>query len=80
VRTFREYLKETLVDHNEAAVYLNTSLEEYDKDNDREAFLLALRTVSGVEDGISEISNEFRSELIQKVDKKLEKFGEWNES
>ena len=52
MRTFREYLKETLTDPKEAAVYLNTALEEYDKDNDSEAFLLALRTVTEAGGGI----------------------------
>lgn len=58
MRTFREYLKETLTDPKEAAVYLNTALEEYDKDKDIEAFLLALRTVTEANGGISELAKK----------------------
>lgn len=47
MRNFRDYLKEKLTDHEEAVSYLNTALEEYEKDQDTEAFLLAIRTVTG---------------------------------
>jgi len=45
MRLFREYVKEKLKEPEEAVSYLNTALEEYEKDGDTEAFLLALRTV-----------------------------------
>lgn len=48
MRDFREYLKEKLKNRDEVFSYLNTALEEYEKDHDTEAFLLALRTVHSI--------------------------------
>jgi len=58
MRDFREYVKEKLEDPQEAVSYLNTALEEYEKDLDTEAFLLALRTITEVQGGISELSKK----------------------
>ena len=58
MRDFREFVKEKLRDPKEAVSYLNTALEEYEKDSDSEAFLLALRTVTEVQGGISELSKK----------------------
>lgn len=58
MREFREYLKEKLKDPEEAVCYLNTALEEYEKDQDTEAFLLALRTVTEARGGISELAKK----------------------
>jgi probable addiction module antidote protein len=37
---------------------LNTALEEYEKDKDTDAFLLALRTVAEVRGGIGELAKK----------------------
>lgn len=58
MREFRDYLKEKLNDKEEAIAYLNTALEEYEKDNDVEAFLLALRTVAETQGGIGELAKK----------------------
>ncbi|GAH74853.1 unnamed protein product, partial [marine sediment metagenome] len=44
MRSYREFVIETVRDHQEAAEYLQSSLEEYEKDGDLEAFLIAIRT------------------------------------
>jgi len=54
----REYLEEKLRDPAEAATYLNTALEEYEKDQDSEAFLLALRTVAESRCGLTELAKK----------------------
>jgi probable addiction module antidote protein len=58
MRDFREYVKEKLEDPEEAVTYLNIALEEYEKDQDSEAFLLALRTVAEARGGLTELSNK----------------------
>jgi probable addiction module antidote protein len=58
MRNYRDYLKDELKDSVEAAVYLNTALEEFEKDQDIEAFLLALRTVAEVKGGITELAKK----------------------
>ena len=58
MREFREYLKEKLKNRETAVSYLNTALEEYEKDKDTDAFLLALRTVAEVRGGIGELAKK----------------------
>lgn len=58
MRDFRDYVKEKLKDPEEAVSYLNAALEEYEEDQDSEAFLLALRTVAEVRGGVSELSRK----------------------
>ncbi len=58
MRDFRDYVKEKLENPEEAVSYLNTALEEYEKDSDIEAFLLALRTVTEVRGGITELARK----------------------
>ena len=58
MRNFREYVKEKLNEPEEAESYLNTALEEYEKDRDTEAFLLALRTVAEVRGGMTELAKK----------------------
>lgn len=58
MRDFRDYLKDKLVDQAEAVSYLNVALEEYEKDHDADAFLLALRTVAEANGGISELAKK----------------------
>ena len=43
---WNEYLKDKLQNPQQAKIYLETALEEYEKDNDTETFLLALRRVA----------------------------------
>ena len=57
-RDFREYLGEKLKVRSEAAVYLSVALEEYEADGDRDAFLLALRTVVEAQGGIGGLSQK----------------------
>jgi len=58
MRNFRDYVKDKLKDPEEAISYLNTALEEYEKDRDTEAFLLALRTVTEARGGVSELARK----------------------
>ena len=51
-RKFEDSLKERLADAEYARVFLDVALEEYEKDGDTEAFLLALRDVAEVQGGI----------------------------
>ena len=53
VKKFNDYLIKSLKDQKEASAYLNVALEEYKKDNDTEAFLLALRDVAEAQGGLS---------------------------
>ena len=43
---YRDYLIEELSDPEEAIVYLEVSIEEYQKDGDTVAFLLALQSIA----------------------------------
>ena len=43
MRKYRDYLIEELADREKAISYLQTALEEYQRDGDTAAFLLALR-------------------------------------
>jgi len=58
MRNFREYVKEKLKEPEEAISYLNTALEEYEKDRDTKAFLLTLHTVTEVRGGITQLAKK----------------------
>ena len=58
MRNFRDYVIERLQDPKEIEAYLKIALEEYEKDNNTEAFLLALRTVVKAKGGISELADK----------------------
>jgi hypothetical protein len=45
-RKFEDSLKERLADPEYAKIFLDVALEEYGKDGDLEAFLLAIRDVA----------------------------------
>ena len=45
-RKFEDSLKERLADPEYAKIFLDVALEEYEKDGDIEAFLLAIRDVA----------------------------------
>lgn len=55
-RDFKEYHINKLRNPNEARIYLSVALEEYEKDKDIEAFLLALRDVAEAQGGLSKLS------------------------
>ena len=55
-RKFEDSLKERLVDADYARVFLDVALEEYEKDGDTEAFLLALRDVAEAQGGIGKLA------------------------
>ncbi|MFC1712737.1 addiction module antidote protein [Candidatus Poribacteria bacterium] len=55
-RRFEDSLKERLADAEYARVFLDVALEEYEKDGDTEAFLLALRDVTEAQGGIGKLA------------------------
>ncbi len=55
---YRDYLIERLADHEEAAAYLQTSQEKYQKDGDTDAFLLALQSIAKAQAGNNELVSE----------------------
>jgi probable addiction module antidote protein len=57
-KKFNDYLIKSLKDPKEASAYLNVALEEYKKDNDVEAFLLALRDVAQARGGLGKLAKK----------------------
>src|SRR3990167_3740845 len=55
---YHEWLIDSLKNKKEAAAYLQTALDEYQKDGDLEAFLLALRHVAEAQGGIAKLSKK----------------------
>jgi len=53
---FHDYLVQSLKNKKEASAYLNVALEEYKKDDNTEAFLLALRDVAEAQGGLSTLA------------------------
>jgi probable addiction module antidote protein len=58
IRQFDDYLIESLKKPQEARAYLNVALEEYAKDHDSEAFLLALRDVAAARGGLTNLAKK----------------------
>ena len=56
--SYEEWLINSLRDKEEATTYLQTALEEYQKDNNTKALLLALRHVAEAQGGISILSRK----------------------
>ena len=56
LRFFKDVLIEDLQDPESAKAYLRVALEEYEKDKDSEAFLLALRDVAEAKGGLSKLA------------------------
>lgn len=56
MRKFKDILHEDLKDPLEAKAYLEVALENYEKDKDVEAFLMALRDVAQAQGGISKLA------------------------
>lgn len=52
-RSYREWVIDSLHDREEAAVYLQVALDEFQNDGDIEALLLALRNVAEAQGGVS---------------------------
>ena len=58
MRKYRDYLIEELSDPEEAIVYLEVSKEEYQKDSDTVAFLLALQSIAEAQAGNNELVSQ----------------------
>ena len=58
MRKYRDYLIEELSDPEEAIVYLEVSKEEYQKDGDAVAFLLALQSITEAQAGNNELVSQ----------------------
>jgi probable addiction module antidote protein len=59
LQDFRDYVVEDLKKHPETIpVYLEVSLEEYEKDGDIAALLLAIRTIAEAKGRISDLARE----------------------
>jgi probable addiction module antidote protein len=57
LRNFRDYHIGKLRDAEEAQIYLDVALEEYEKDGDADAFLLAIRDVAEARGGLSKLAD-----------------------
>ena len=55
-RNFKDYHIEQLRDPEDAKIYLSVALEDYEKNEDIEAFLLAIRDVAEAQGGMSELA------------------------
>ena len=58
MRKYRDYLIGILADTEEAIAYLQTSLEEYQKDGDTVAFLIALQSIAEAQAENNEIASQ----------------------
>ncbi len=56
-RGFKDLHIEQLRDPEDAKIYLSVALEDYEKDDDIEAFLLAVRDVAEAQGGMSKLAN-----------------------
>lgn len=61
LRNFKSYHLKKLEDSEEARLYLTSALEDYETDQDSEAFLLALRDVAEAQGGLTQLAK--RSKL-----------------
>ena len=55
-RNFKDYHIEQLRDPEDAKIYLSVALEDYEKNEDIEAFLLAVRDVTEAQGGMSKLA------------------------
>lgn len=55
-KKFKDYHIDQLRDPEDAKIYLSVALEDYEKDEDMETFLLALRDVAEAQGGISKLA------------------------
>lgn len=56
--SFHVYLIESLRNPKKASIYLQVALEEYEQDQDAEAFLLALRNVAEAHGGLAALAKK----------------------
>ncbi|MEK7104351.1 MAG: addiction module antidote protein [Patescibacteria group bacterium] len=73
MRNFQDYHLEKLSDINEARRHLKVALEEYEKDGDATAFLLALKDLAQAKGGFSylaEKTNLNRQNLYKALSKR----------
>ena len=56
--SYHDHLMADLADPEEAAVYLQVALDEYQDDGDTEAFMLALRNIAQATGGIGELAKK----------------------
>ena len=56
-RRFKDLHIEQLRDPEDAKIYLSVALEDYEKEDDIEAFLLAVRDVVEAQGGMSKLAN-----------------------
>lgn len=71
--SYEEWLIESLRDKQEAAVYLQVAFEEFQKDGDIEALLLALRYVAEAQGGLGRLARKThlnRESLYKTLSKK----------
>jgi probable addiction module antidote protein len=57
-RPWDDYMQEVLSDRTQALAYLNAAIEEYEADENAEAFLLALRRVADAQGGLTHLADE----------------------
>ncbi len=55
-RKFKDYHIEQLRDPEDAKIYLSVAIEDYEKDEDIDAFLIAVRDVAEAQGGISKLA------------------------
>jgi probable addiction module antidote protein len=55
---FRKYHIDKLKDQEEARIYLEVALEEYEEDHDTQAFLKALKDVTVAQGGITNLAKK----------------------
>ena len=55
-RRFKDYHIDQLRDPEDARIYLSVALEDYERDEDIDAFLLAVRDVAEAQGGISKLA------------------------
>ena len=55
-RKFKDYHIEQLRDPDDAKIYLSVAIEDYEKDEDIDAFLIAVRDVAEAQGGISKLA------------------------
>ena len=58
MRKYRDYLIGRLADREEAIAYLEVSIEEYQKDGDTVAFLIALQSIAEAQAGNNKLTSQ----------------------
>lgn len=58
MQNFDKYLEEQFQDKSESTAFINTALEQYFEDHDKELFLATLKEVVKAQGGITEISRQ----------------------